>query len=391
MLIAPHYPDKNNRYNKGNTPNMSFSFGFTSTDFSDDEIDGDSQFTNSGSAKYFPASHSSNALDAPHLLAQNVVQPKVEELKSILQSLENVRLSFEEFKTPQGLVLYRRELFDVKHQLMSEVDDSNSTDASVELGILIGETSEDLRKNVYEGGLKSWECSIDLVDTLSDNTSLLDDFDCILELGCGTSLPTEYIFACYLQGNLDSGLRMILSDYNKSVLRLVTVPNLIITWAKSVLTDEHWVHLQQSNDTSIPVKDDELLLTPQLLEAFYKDIQARNISIILISGSWGRLFSHLVSLEMTASKGILLLTAETIYQPDNLPVVAETVLNVILSKTSTKVKALVAAKDIYFGVGGSIIEFEKYLSEAIRSKSLPVSFHTYKVNAGLKRSIISIE
>lgn len=372
---------------------MSFSFGFTSTDFSDDEIDGDSQFTNSGSTKYFPASYSSNALDAPHLLAENVVQPKFEDLKSILQSLENVRLSFEEFKTPQGSVLYRRELFDVKHQLMSEVDDSSITDgkASVELGILIGETSEDLRKNVYEGGLKSWECSIDLVDTLSEESSLLEDFDCILELGCGTSLPTEYIFACYLQGNLNRGFRVILSDYNKSVLRLVTVPNLIITWAKSVLTNELWVQLQQSNDDTIPVKNDELLLTPQLLEAFYKDLQARNISIILISGSWGRLFSNLISSEMTADKGILLLTAETIYQPDNLPVVADTVLNVILSKKSTRIKALVAAKDIYFGVGGSIIEFEKYLNETIRSKSLPVSFHTYKVNAGLKRSIISIE
>ena len=47
--------------------------------------------------------------------------------------------------------------------------DAQSNNNSTELDILLGDTSEDLRKNIYEGGLKSWECSYDLVDLLSEN------------------------------------------------------------------------------------------------------------------------------------------------------------------------------------------------------------------------------
>lgn len=46
----------------------------------------------------------------------------------------------------------------------------------------------DLVSGVYEGGLKIWECSLDLVDYIKANASTFAGKS-ILELGCGQGLP----------------------------------------------------------------------------------------------------------------------------------------------------------------------------------------------------------
>ena len=92
---------------------------------------------------------------------------------------------------------------------------------------------------------------------------------------------------------------------------------------------------------------------------------------------------------LSGSQKVLSLSSETIYQPDNLPVIAETILD-IHNLPQTDVKTYVAAKDIYFGVGGSITEFEAYLDDKINSEHLPIHSERFKVNSGLKRSIICI-
>ncbi|CCC68723.1 hypothetical protein NCAS_0B06390 [Naumovozyma castellii] len=366
---------------------MSFSFGFTSNDFSDDELS-DNGIVNDSNIK---AENLENPLDSQHLLLPDVIQAQMEDLSAMLRSLKDVRLTFEKFVTPEtSYPLYRRELFDVKHQLMMESDD-NSASMIAELNhILIGDTSEDLRKNVYEGGLKSWECSVDLVDLLNNQTYQLDQFDTYLELGCGTSLPSEYILSKLLLTKAQNKT-LILSDYNTSVMRLVSLPNMIITWAKYALDDKLFAELQRSEDPSVPIVDDELLLTSAILDAFYEDLKQRNLNIQLISGSWGRKFTNILHSIIPAGNNILVLTSETIYQPDNLPVVAETLLDLKLSYSNVLVKQFLAAKDIYFGVGGSIVEFERYLKEKIKEGNLPVTCKTFKINTGLKRSIIYIE
>ena len=55
----------------------------------------------------------------------------------------------------------RRELFDIRVQVMAE-DDGTSTNPLIGLG------DSDIKTNVYEGGYKSWECSIDLAGVLMD-------------------------------------------------------------------------------------------------------------------------------------------------------------------------------------------------------------------------------
>ena len=60
------------------------------------------------------------------------------------------------------MLLPRRELFDVRVQIMAEDD---NPDASLDIA---GLDDSDIRTNVYEGGFKSWECSFDLARLLLD-------------------------------------------------------------------------------------------------------------------------------------------------------------------------------------------------------------------------------
>jgi protein-histidine N-methyltransferase len=124
----------------------------------------------------------------------------------------------------------------------------------------------DVIPNVYEGGLKTWECSIDLVEHLSAsvdyNPRLLREKS-ILEVGAGTAMPSIFILQSLLNEEppappspaqaapdtppsptfnppeaLESQIQnrketvIHLQDYNKSVLELVTVPNLLLAWCK---------------------------------------------------------------------------------------------------------------------------------------------------------------
>ena len=54
-----------------------------------------------------------------------------------------------------------------------------------------------MQTNVYEGGYKTWECSIDLVRFLLDRGPRkdLDDLvrvNHVIEMGCGTALPSLF-------------------------------------------------------------------------------------------------------------------------------------------------------------------------------------------------------
>lgn len=256
---------------------MSFSFGFTSESFSDDELNDDIVNVQQSQSDA-QNSLAINPLDDPRLVSPEVIQPEVLDFSSVVRSLKDVRLTFETLSLFDGQIqLYRRELFDVKHQLMSESNVEQTTtneNGDPILEILLGDTAEDVRKNVYEGGLKSWECSIDIIELLNNHGK---DFSTeqIFDMGCGTALPSTFVFGKYLQSKLDSGLNLILADYNKSVLELVTLPNLIITWAKTVLTEDEWISLQRSSDENVAIVGDELLLTTNLLQAFMDDLSAR--------------------------------------------------------------------------------------------------------------------
>ena len=69
---------------------------------------------------------------------------------------------------------------------------------------------------VYEGGLKIWECSLDLVDYIFANKSLVQGKR-VFELGCGQALPAIASYKC-------GALSVTVQDFNKEVIEKCTRP-----------------------------------------------------------------------------------------------------------------------------------------------------------------------
>lgn len=80
--------------------------------------------------------------------------------------------------------------------------------------------SKDIQTGKYEGGLKIWECSIDLAIYLSQNNKLIPINNRILELGCGNGIPGIVL--------LQNSYQVDFQDLNKDVLLNSTTPNIIL-------------------------------------------------------------------------------------------------------------------------------------------------------------------
>lgn len=344
---------------------MGFTFGFTANDVSDDEFEGSA----------VPVLADTRTAEVSAAVVASV--PKLHDLSDILQTLHNVRISFDTYETPKGNIVYRREFFDIKHQAMTEEDGQSSEVQHILVGL--GDQEVDLKTNVYEGGFKLWECSYDLVDKLQQQYASGEfAFESCLELGCGTSLPTCYLLHLLLT-NKQTNKKFVLSDFNYEVLRLVTVPNLIIHWASTVDPET----LLSLMDPEIPLNSNELLLTPALLASFTSQLNQSDIQISLISGSWGLEFTNLVA----PFSPDLILTSETIYSLDTMPILLSVIIELLEKQKSYL--ALIAAKHYYFGVGGSINDFTQRLS-SVKPSTMKVD----SIGTGLgqlKRDIVRLQ
>jgi predicted nicotinamide N-methyase len=83
----------------------------------------------------------------------------------------------------------------------------------------------DLVPGIYEGGLKVWECSMDLCRYLYDHDVTMQGH--VLELGCGHGLPSCWVFKMALSRQLED-CWVTLSDYNEFVLTDVTLKNVFL-------------------------------------------------------------------------------------------------------------------------------------------------------------------
>ena len=145
-----------------------------------------------------------------------------------------------------------------------------------------------------------------------------------MRYGISSGVHIRRVYKERIQGWLENHI----TDYNHTALRLASVPNILITWARLALSKEELETLQP--DIPVLNSDEEIIFTGDLLKRFYKDMEARNVIINLVSGCWGRKFLDIVHdliRENPGSRNMLVLTSETIYQPENLPVVAEILLD----------------------------------------------------------------
>ena len=168
------------------------------------------------------------------------------------------------------------------------------------------EAGTDLVPGVYEGGLKIWEGSCDLLNYLC--TGKVDFNDArVLELGCGAGLPG---ILAMLQG----ASCVAFQDYNPGVLHLYTIPNVLANTTKK----------------SMP-------------------------SVTFFSGDWTNLVTYINPDDKVTLKYDIVLTSETIYCVDSQPKLLELIKKHVKPCTG---RALIAAKSHYFGVGGSMEMFK---------------------------------
>lgn len=155
-----------------------------------------------------------------------------------------------------------------------------------------------------------------------------------------------------------ASLSLALADYNATVLQLVTLPNFIISWA-----------LQHAAASPVLAEalasEGELDLTEGVISAFRDFLTARRISLQFFSGAWSPEFVDLVVQSLGVSSSTsprqksVLLGAETIYSPFALQSFTDTIFSLITQQKAHghSAEALVGAKRLYFGVGGSLDDF----------------------------------
>ncbi|RDA83972.1 hypothetical protein CP532_0431 [Ophiocordyceps camponoti-leonardi (nom. inval.)] len=335
---------------------MAFSFSF-----SGDDIDAQSASSppGTGSADQPPATGAFPVAGCPQL------SPKSHDLEDLLSRLPSkLAYSCLEVLLDDGSTfrLPRRELWDVRLQLMAEDDNLERTNDGLD--------HYDVKTGVYEGGFKSWESSLDLVKVLATQRTVSSTVSSswqgrparIVELGCGTALPSMALFLWTLEQEPSTSqpVTFFLADYNPSVLQLITVPNLLLTWA---LYSRHRNPALQKAFSL----DHELEVGPEVIRAFEADLSRRGVTLLFLSGAWSPAFVQLfyqlqsaIPNTCTLPAVTLVLGAETIYSPLALRAFTETLLTLLEredNELGNVAGAFVAAKKLYFGVGGSLSDF----------------------------------
>jgi protein-histidine N-methyltransferase len=152
-----------------------------------------------------------------------------------------------------------------------------------------------------------------------------------------------------------------LADYNVDVLRLVTLPNLLLTWAMHLPVSEEPLNSSSQNPMHVPNSDHgELDIKPELLSAFQQHISSQGIILAMVSGSWLPTKSFLSLLPTAPELSTFVMASETIYSRPALRAFTEVLAGIL--KEVRMGKAVVAAKRVYFGVGGSVEEFRRECS-----------------------------
>ncbi|KAL3832487.1 hypothetical protein ACJMK2_024127 [Sinanodonta woodiana] len=210
--------------------------------------------------------------------------------------------------------------------------DSLSAASSVSQAI---QSHSDLIPNVYEGGLKVWECAIDLLEFLQ-NTQISFVGKSVLELGCGAGLPG-------ILAAKQGAAHVHFQDYNSEVLEIYTIAN---------------VRLNQIEESG-------------------------KCACRYFSGDWTSFQQQSRSILGETFRYDIILTAETIYKTENY----SKLIAVFESCLAEDGVVYLAAKSNYFGVGGGTRDFEQF----VKKHGHFVSEVCHTIEAGVPREIIKLK
>jgi protein-histidine N-methyltransferase len=124
----------------------------------------------------------------------------------------------------------------------------------------------------------------------------------------------------------------------------------------------------ENHPNTDPTSPGELPISPSLVSAFLASLKSQDVKLRFFAGSW-----ETFDLTQAAGRYDVVLSSETIYRMDSLgPLIdflegacgggkksSEATSLPSSSQTQTEYICLVAAKLVYFGVGGGVAEFKR--------------------------------
>mmetsp|Transcript_1195 Transcript_1195/g.2883 ORF Transcript_1195/g.2883 Transcript_1195/m.2883 type:complete len:298 (+) Transcript_1195:109-1002(+) len=269
---------------------MSFSFGF----FDDADASSDTTITAAGNDA---AKSWASCADADSWLpAQNVTEDAVAAFEASHNNVdpENSVRRWHSFVVSDSLRL----------EAMQDASEAQAHHTDVDPG-------------KYEGGLKLWECTLDLLRFLDANSTTFCQLGTqVLDLGCGQGL-----LGCWA---LQKGCQVDFQDLNREVLVKQTLPNAV-------------------RNTGLSAQE------------LYGSGRAK-----LFAGDWR---SYLASQDSSIELGQadLVVSSETLYSDSLYPALYDLLLQVL--RPGKESVALLAAKRFYFGVGGGTDTFALYCQQ----------------------------
>lgn len=182
----------------------------------------------------------------------------------------------------------------------------------------------DIIKNIYEGGFKIWECTIDLLEYLEEKYSnLIFESKSVMDLGCGQGILG--ILALKNKANF-----VIFQDYNLEVLEYCTYINLKCNF------------IENEFDNKVAFFSGDWNLLSEKINKNKNEIKLNENNIEI------------------PKKIDILLMSEVIYKTENYEKIANIINENLKIETGI---CFLASKVYYFGVGGSLPEFELFIKE----------------------------
>jgi hypothetical protein len=177
--------------------------------------------------------------------------------------------------------------------------------------------NKDLIPGQYEGGIKLWECSIDLCNFLPGYIGWynLENLN-VLELGCGHGLPGLY----FLLRNSN----VMFQDFNKEILTKITGGYI------SDLNKRYNLDLKSYG----------------FMDGDWKDFSTKLNSCDYIGGT------------KFSSKFDIIVSADTIYNTQNY----DSFYSILKDHLNNPGICFIASKKFYFGVGGGTNQFIEYIN-----------------------------
>ncbi|XP_071336813.1 histidine protein methyltransferase 1 homolog isoform X2 [Trachinotus anak] len=243
------------------------------------------------------------------------------------------------------------------------------------------EQRSDLIPGVYEGGLKVWECTYDLLELIEKDGETFGG-KAVLDLGCGAGLLG--ILA------LKRGARHIhFQDYNSTVIEQLTVPNVILNCQEDddIETEDDKERrgkgkIQEEDGCKNKLKEKEGVKdgSPSPKKSAVDLSQHPLLAKCrFFSGDWST-FPALVQKTGQQPKYDIILTSETIYNTAYYPALHDT-LHKLLAPDGL---VYLATKSHYFGVGGGLHLFETFVEQR---GTFSVD-HLWDGNEGLQRHVV---